>query len=543
MHLQSSKVSDTGNKKYKIFCPVAKIEHTKLVGDRRLDLPIDHEGMARNLVIHLYAEGLNTKDGKTGPRLLSFTSIPVHELIEDAKSTAVGEDEVDVEARILSHKAKRHAVKLTFHQVENLQSAKYQQDQLDKKRESEGETLRISYIVRKPWLCHRQGLGGVDEDEDYDSLEEDMKALVKKPEAAHVVEKYAKSPKDALKGTVFRKERKTLSQRMARSTLKQFGAMAGMEEQRLRGEVVIRVGRVEVPVVTRSGDDVYEEKLAKKFKSVKKKWVKDNSVNFQEACDAQNGLTMRSTLDAEFLLDTYEDKGLTSSIVVDCNAACTQHVVLKAQNASMAGGSDVMIGGGYSKSYTLEALQTVMLQLGSFSKQTPVRVFAGGGVNPPGKSHPSRHFSRSRAFPLCQELLLSTEEAAAAAAKTLLPPLPLCGSLALSDPRRDHLHKMRKKCDPRGDLEAAMNLDDPLGGLAKKSPPGAAITTTRRCGTQTRRRCAWPSSRPLPCMSRLCLRRTHWRACWWSRDTCGPTMSLLPSVRASMGGEVSREAG
>ena len=27
---------------------------------------------------------------------------------------------------------------------------------------------------------------------------------------------------------------------------------------------------------------------------------------------------------------------------------------------------------------------------------------------------------------------------------------------------------MRKRCDPRGDLEVAMDMKDPLGGLAKK---------------------------------------------------------------------------
>merc|ERR1711871_440942 len=190
--------------------------------------------------------------------------------------------------------------------------------------------------------------------------------------------------------------------------------------------------------------------------------------NFNEACDAQNNLTMQSVLDAEFLLDTHEEKGLTTSIVVDTNAASTQHVVLKSENMAMGGGSDLLIGEGYTGSYTLECLRLVRAQVDSFSKHEPCRIFAGGGVNPPGKAHPSRHFSRSRAFPLCQELLLSREEKAAAERRIALPFMPLCGSIVLHDPRKENLKDTHLKLDPRGDLAVAMNLDENLAGPAKK---------------------------------------------------------------------------
>ena len=35
---------------------------------------------------------------------------------------------------------------------------------------------------------------------------------------------------------------------------------------------------------TTSGDEVYEDKLRKKFKPVLKKWLKDNGGNFNVAC-------------------------------------------------------------------------------------------------------------------------------------------------------------------------------------------------------------------------------------------------------------------
>ena len=450
---ESSKAMDTGSgkgkHKFKVFCPVTKIEHILLAGSRDID---NHGDKNKRLLIHLYAEGLNTKDSRTGPRLLSYAEIPVSDLISVALETAVGNDEGDVEERMLSKRTRSKAIKLNFRQVENLASKKFNEAKEEKIAEKNamrdsGHIQRMSMQVTK--LTNALGGDNIGIREDYDSMEEELQMVSKRPLDEHEISeiKREESLKNIQKDNTFNSKKYRMGQR---------------RDAGIYGSITLRIARVEVEVKTTSGDEVYEMKLKKKFRPALKKWIKDNGVNFQVACDAQNALTMRTTQDAEFILEEGNDSALQCAMIVDMNTSCTQHVQFKIDQDCAWRGTDATAPG-CNQSYVKDAMKLVCRQLRKFSKSSPFRVFAGGGVNPPGRDHPSRNYSRSQAFPLCQEVLLSREEVRSNAR---MVNLPLCG-YTLYDPRAEIRKHLQKRADPRGDLSAAMDLDDPLG-VAKR---------------------------------------------------------------------------
>lgn len=467
---QSSKAMDTGRPgkhRFKVFCPVTKIEHTLLAGTRNID---DHGGDNRKVLIHLYAEGLNSKDSQTGPRLLSYTEITVKDLIAQALNTAVGTEEAEVEDRVLSKTTRK--IKLAFRQVENFTSKKYREKQ--EAREEYRQELRNSSRIRAVSVVMKRHVSTAlsgdlfhGKDDDYDSMEDELNEVVKRP--ADDRERHVE--KEKIRESLF--SEKIVGMSGTRRHLPR----KGTDGEALKfGHVIISIGRVETEVKTSSGDDVYEDKLRKKFKPVLRKWLRDNGPNFHVACDAQNALTMRSTLDTEFLLNEGTDKGLQCAMIVDMNSACTQHVQYKVNQAASVLGTDATEES-FKQSYVKDAMTLLFGQLTWFSKNRPFQVFAGGGVNPPGREHPSRNYSRSRAFPLCQEVLLSREEALSASQKIRLP---LCG-YTVWDPRSEVRKNVQRRVDPRGDLHAAMDLDDPLG-IAKRYATwkGYHYNTTQR---------------------------------------------------------------
>jgi hypothetical protein len=101
---------------------------------------------------------------------------------------------------------------------------------------------------------------------------------------------------------------------------------------------------------------------------------------------------------------------------------------------------------------------------------------------------------------------------------------------------------MRKKCDPRGDLEAAMHLEDPLGGLAKKFATwrGYNYNQVMRYADEEEVRLGFleastlyePSMLEQDSLESVLVEQGHMRP---------DDESRAPSVRASMGSEVIRE--
>ena len=176
---------DTGSKDkhhFKVHCPVTKIEHSLLAGTRNID---DHGDSDRKLIIHLYAEGINSKDSHTGPRLLSYSEIMVKDLIAGALETAVGTDEAEVEERVLSKKTRKKAIKLCLRQVEDLTSKKYRQACKEKQKLKDTwqntSKIRLASILMKNRIS--TALSGdlfLGKEDDYDSMEDELNDAVKR---------------------------------------------------------------------------------------------------------------------------------------------------------------------------------------------------------------------------------------------------------------------------------------------------------------------------------------------------------------------------
>jgi len=495
---------DKNKTTYDVVCPEMKINHKELAGT----VHSEYSGPAnRRIIFQLWAQGLHVKtEHNAPPMLISTSSMEVHDFI--ALSSKLEGDEAYVCEKI--GKAKKKSTVFNFVLFNK---------ELCKATAEGGSTSSVATRAHRKSVFEMLA-AKKEATEDVDSFEEEIQEISNQTAASEKNTRLKQAAKkrftimsqyrseDKHKSTLFLSTKKQQENALAdfkawqsarglqlkRKSIMSFRSVnsaepaSGSAEATERfdslmknfnyGTMECNIGRAWVELLVESGDSVYEEKLQLKWQKMNAEWSKVNLIEFQRAVDGQMELTTRTTKNVEVLLNDSKG-GLIPSFVIDCNAACLQHLTYMAEKRKAQGrGVNIQC---FQGSCVLDASRKVYESISFFVKEDKykfLRVFGGGGVNPPSVSHPSWGFSRTTAFPLCQELLLA---AAAGSQKNLSDklhklnkapdgiPLPLCGFNAtlqgnpIREPRDAIAESFMTSIDPRGDLRRALDAISPNG--------------------------------------------------------------------------------
>ena len=468
------------------------------------------------------SESESNKDSNNSSKMISLIDRFTKKDVDEEEDYDSFEDEMDILAvRVTTHHhygskehiAKKHADKLKA-QKKAIEEANDELVLAKKKKEkkAKGGFMKMKKMVR------RLSSGVLEIPEHMDDEVAEKAAALKMLEEATALSSssdghtsfFSSSPtkskqskqskqsknKSSAGGSEIHKDAEDLETLLASAKTKK---SAKVRMQSEHGLLHMKVGRALARLVIESGDDIYEEKLKIKYKKVVIDWNKQNLIEFQQACDIQKELTSRNIKNFEISLNPVNE-GLRSSLVVDLNNTCLQHVNLKNENiktAKMQGDPAAMSYRSctYTGSYVLEATTSIYEALGAFTPNNSAQLtqfFAGGGANPPSKSHPSRGYSRTVAYPLCHELLLSAAEGSSTPASKMLERIsPFafeeeegCSGGTSEDVQAgaggDWRSNLVKKIDPRGDLLNSMDPRDWYGNdLQHSSWQGFDYNQTR----------------------------------------------------------------